>query len=113
MVQRIGGFRRKTRSKLKKPEGEKGKVAISRFFNTFEEGESVVLKIEPSVHAGMPYPRFQGKSGVVVGKQGECIKVLIKDGSMEKMIISHPVHLLKIKPDATIKINKTPKVKTK
>lgn len=104
MVQRIGGFRRKTRSKLKKPEGEKGKVAISRFFNKFEEGESVVLKIEPSVHAGMPYPRFQGKSGVVVGKQGECIKVLIKDGSMEKMIISHPVHLLKIKPDATVKV---------
>ena len=107
MVQRIGGFRRKTRSKLKKPEGERGKVAISRFFNTFEEGESAVLKPEPSVHKGMPYPRFQGKSGVVAGKQGECYKVLIKDGSMEKMIIAHPVHLLKIRAD------KTPKVKTK
>lgn len=99
MVQRIGGFRRKTRNKMKKPESQKGKVGISRYFNTFEEGETVVLKPEPSVHEGMPYPRFQGKSGIVVGKQGNCIKVLIRDGSMEKMIISHPVHLLKIKSE--------------
>ncbi|HII15986.1 MAG TPA: 50S ribosomal protein L21e [Nanoarchaeota archaeon] len=94
MVQRMGGFRRKTRYKLKKQEGTKGKISISRYFKSFKEGDTVVLKPEPSVHAGMPYPRFQGKSGLVVGKQGECYKVMIKDGSMEKMIIVHPIHLL-------------------
>jgi len=90
----MGGFRRKTRYKLKKQEGTKGKISISRYFKRFKEGDTVVLKPEPSVHAGMPYPRFQGKSGLVVGKQGECYKVMIKDGSMEKMIIVHPIHLL-------------------
>jgi large subunit ribosomal protein L21e len=97
MVKRIGGSRRKTRSKLRKPEREKGKVAISKYFNTFEEGETVVLKPEPSVQKGMPLPRYQGKSGIVLGKQGKAFKVLIKDGSVEKMIIVPPVHLLKIK----------------
>lgn len=93
MVQRIGGFRRKTRSKMKKHESRKGKVSISGYFASFKEGDSVVLKPEPSVHEGTPYPRFMGKVGVVMGMQGHCYKVLIRDGSMEKMIISHPIHL--------------------
>ena len=97
MVKRIGGSRRKTRSKLRKPEREKGKVAISKYFNKFIEGETVVLKPEPSVQKGLPLPRYQGKSGIVIGMQGHCYKVLIKDGSMEKMIIVPPVHLLKLK----------------
>ncbi len=97
MVQRIGGFRRKTRSKLKKNESEKGKVSISRYFHSFKEGDSVVLKPEPAVQKGMPHPRFQGKSGVVTGKQGNCYKVMVKDGKMEKTVLAHPIHLLEAK----------------
>lgn len=100
MVQRVGGFRRKTRSKLKKNESQKGKVSISRYFRDFKEGDAVVLKPEPAVQKGMPFPRFHGRNGVITGKQGRCYKVRIKDGKMEKTVLVHPVHLLEVSKQA-------------
>ncbi len=93
MVQRVGGFRRKTRSKLRKQYRQKGKISISKYFQNYKEGNKVRLKAEPAVQGGMPFPRFQGKSGTVVGKQGECYKVEIKDGNMKKTVVVHPIHL--------------------
>ena len=95
MAQRIGGFRRKTRHKLAKNIREKGKVSLSRYFQKFIIGEKIALIAEPSVHMGMYYPRFYGKSGIVVGKRGRCYEVEIKDGSLTKTLIVHPVHLKK------------------
>jgi len=93
MVQRVGGFRRKTRSKLKKQYRQKGKISIRKFFQGFKEGDKVTFKPEPAVQTGMAFPRFQGKSGVITGKQGECYKIQIKDGNMKKIVVIHPVHL--------------------
>ena len=93
MVKRIGGFRRKTRNKLKKPTGKKGKISIKNYFQRFKIGEKVVLKAEPAVQKGMYFPRFHARTGVVKGKKGECYEVLIKDGGKEKTLIIHPVHL--------------------
>ena len=75
MAKRIGGFRRKTRHKLKKNVKEKGKMSLSRYFQNFNEGERVTLVAEPSIHRGMPYPRFLGKSAVVKIKRGRCYEV--------------------------------------
>ncbi len=93
MVKRIGGFRRKTRSKLKKSITDKGKISITRFFQVFEQGQRVILKAEPDVQKGMYLPRFHGKSGIINGKAGNCYKVQIKDINKEKTIIVHPIHL--------------------
>ena len=93
MVQRVGGFRRKTRSKLRKQYRRRGKISIKKFFQDFKEGNKVIFKPEPAVQTGMAFPRFQGKSGIITGKQGECYKVQIKDGNMKKVVIIHPVHL--------------------
>ncbi|MBW3021882.1 hypothetical protein KY328_03110 [Candidatus Woesearchaeota archaeon] len=35
MVKRIGGARRKTRSKMKKPVRRKGKISITKYFQEF------------------------------------------------------------------------------
>jgi len=80
MVQRRGGFRRKTRSKLKKPLNRKGKISIRAFFQSFKEGEKVCLVGEPAVQKGMFHPRFKGLAGTIVGKQGRCYEVKVKDG---------------------------------
>ena len=93
MVQRIGGFRRKTRSKLRKKVREKGKISISKYLQSFKVGEKVCLKAEPAVQKGMYFPRFHGKVGTVKSKRGKCYEVFIKDGKKEKMLIIHPVHL--------------------
>ena len=95
MVTRIGGFRRKTRSKLKKNKRNKGKVSLRRFLQSFNEGEQVQLVAEPAYQKGMYFPRFHGKIGTVVSQKGRCYTVKIKDGNAEKTLIVHPVHLRK------------------
>jgi large subunit ribosomal protein L21e len=96
MVQRQGGMRRKTRHKLQKNVRQKGKISFQRFFQKLAIGDKVKLNAEPAHHKGMYYPRFHGKVGDVIGMQGECYTVQIKDGSKLKEVIVHPVHLKKI-----------------
>jgi len=94
-MQRVGGFRRKTRRKLSKKVRQKGKFSLRRFFQRLSEGDRVYLVAEPSVQKGMYFPRFHGKSGIIDGKQGSNYFVKIKDGSKEKRVLVHPVHLKK------------------
>ncbi len=94
-MKRVGGMRRKTRYKMQKSISERGKLPISRYLQTFEEGEKVLLKPFPSHHGGLFCLRFHGRIGKVLGKQGGCYKVQIKDGNKLKECIVHPVHLIK------------------
>ncbi len=87
---------RKSRQKLTKSIREKSKLNIAKYLQTFEDGESVALKVDSAYQRGMYNLRFHGKTGVVVGKQGNCFKVKIKDFAKEKTLIVHPVHLKKI-----------------
>ena len=96
MVQRIGSARRKSRSVMRKPLRERGKLAISKFFQKFKEGDRVVLKTEPAYQKGNFHRRFHGQAGIVQGAQGNCFLVQIKDGRKSKTIISHPVHLKRV-----------------
>lgn len=91
MARRAKGFRRRTRDKLRKSPNEKN--TVNRFLEQFSEGERVLIKIEPSSHKAMPHPRFKGKSGVVRGKRGSSYIVEIKDGGLNKDIITTPEHL--------------------
>lgn len=95
MAKRVGSFRRKTRSKLKKPARAKGKISIRKFFQKFKEGDTVYLKAEPAVQKGMYFPRFHGRAGVITGKKGKCYVMSIKDGNKKKTLIVHPIHLKK------------------
>ncbi|MBI1936422.1 50S ribosomal protein L21e [Candidatus Woesearchaeota archaeon] len=96
MVKRIGGMRRKTRYKFRKEVRSRGKVSITRYFQSFNSGDRVYLGLESSVHKGMYHPRFIGKSGTVKGMRGKCYEVAINDLGKEKVLIIHPVHLRKI-----------------
>jgi len=93
MVQRKGGFRRKTRKIMRKSIRQKGKISLSRYFQKLEIGQIVTLKAEPAVQKGMYLPRFHGKNGVIVGQAGRCYKVSINDGGKKKLLVVHPVHL--------------------
>ncbi len=93
MVQRVGSFRRKTRSKLKKNVRRKGKISLSRYFQSFNKNDRVRLNAEPGIQKGMYFPRFHNEMGIIKGKKGRCYEVMIKDGNKEKLLIVHPVHL--------------------
>lgn len=93
MAKRVGGFRRKTRSKLSKPVRSRGKIAIRSFLQKFSPGERVVLKAEPGFQKAMYFPRFHAKTGTVVARRGRCYEVSIFDGGKKKLLVIHPVHL--------------------
>ena len=94
MVDRVGGFRRNTRYKLRKNVRQRGKISLRRFLQSFEVGDTVRLAAEPAYQKGMYFPRFYGKFGVVSKKVGSCYEVQIKDGKT-KTVVVHPVHLTK------------------
>lgn len=96
MVKRIGTFRTKTRHKFKKNIRERGKLSLSKYFQTFNDGEKVCLSVEPSVQKGIYFPRFMGKAGTIKRKNGTCYEVDIKDHNKQKTIIVHPVHLKRL-----------------
>jgi large subunit ribosomal protein L21e len=50
--------------------------------------------IDPSVHKGMPHPRFQGKTGEVVGTRGRAFVLKVNDGNASKTVITLPEHLI-------------------
>ncbi len=91
MVKKTRGFKAGTRNKLQQ------KVAyrptITKFLQEFDIGQNVVIYPEPSSHKGMPFPRFKGKAGKIVGKRGSAYLVEVKDGNMVKTVISRPEHL--------------------
>jgi large subunit ribosomal protein L21e len=95
MTQKQGSTRRKTRSKLRKRVSERGKISIRNYLHKYKENDRVVLVAEPAVQKGMHHPRYQGKTGVVIGIQGNCYKVKIKDGNKDKIMITHSIHLRK------------------
>lgn len=96
MVQRIGTKQRKTRYKFKRHYKQKGKISLSKYFQEFQTGDKVNLKIESNVDLGRFFPRFHGLTGTITGsKRGSCYEVLIQDGHKEKKLFVHPIHMKK------------------
>jgi len=87
------GFRRETRSLLRKRPRDRGKLPLSRLLHEYQPGDRVVVKIDPSVHKGMPHRRFHGKVGVLVGRRGRAYIVQVTQGNKAKEIIVRPEHL--------------------
>ncbi len=87
------GERRKTRYKLKKSSRKRGLSAISKAIVEFETGDMVHIAIDPSVHKGMPNPKFHGRTGKVVAQRGRAYILSVRDGRAMKEVIVHPQHL--------------------
>ena len=43
----------------------------------------------------MPFSRFHGLTGVVVGERGAAYEVSVKDGNKTKMVVARPEHLVR------------------
>lgn len=80
---RSHGERKNTRKKLSKRKRERGLSPISRAIQRFAAGERVHIRIDPSVHKGMPHQRFHGKTGMVIGERGRAFIVEVSDGNRQ------------------------------
>lgn len=94
MGRKAKGYRRKTRSILRRKPREKGKTGLSKILYEYKTGEKVVVKIDPSVHKGMPHRRYHGKIGVIVNKRGRSYIVNVTQGRAIKEIIVRPEHIV-------------------
>ncbi len=86
------GSRRGTRKKYKK----KTKSTVNQFIRKFEQGDKVALKTNSSSQKGMPFRRFYGLTGTVIGKRGRAYIIQITDHGKPKKVISNPEHLKKV-----------------
>lgn len=87
------GFRRGARYILRKNPRKRGLQPIGGLLREYEIGEKVVIKIDSSVHKGMPHPRYHGKIGVVEERRGRAYVIKLVEGGKVRTIISRPEHL--------------------
>ncbi|MGQ9624034.1 MAG: 50S ribosomal protein L21e [Candidatus Bathycorpusculaceae bacterium] len=87
------GYRAGTRRLLKKKPRERGKIKLSKLLHEYQPGTRVVIKIDSSVHKGMPHRRYHGKVGTVIERKGRSYVLSITQGEATKEIIVRPEHL--------------------
>lgn len=91
MAQKSQGQRNKTRKKLSKHVRDKD--TITSHLQDFEEGEQVRIDIDPSIHRGLPDPKFHGKTATVKDRRGRAFIVEIDDRGKTKELTVYPSHL--------------------
>ncbi len=89
------GKRARTRRKFKRPVGSK--TTVNEILKPISLNDTVQININSSMHGGLPHSRTKGKAGLVIGFQGDCPIVQIKDGNKSKKIITQKVHLKVLK----------------
>jgi len=89
------GTRRKSRSALTKKVREKGRLPLSRLLTKYEEGEKIVINIDPAIQKAMPHKRYQGKVATIVGQRGRAYIMEIPQRKTVKTIITTPEHMRK------------------
>jgi large subunit ribosomal protein L21e len=87
------GMRKKSRDKLSRTVRARGKSSVVRAIQEFQTGAMVHVIIDPSIHKGMPHPRFHGKTGEVIGTRGRAFVLKVTDGNATKTLITLPEHL--------------------
>jgi len=85
------GFRRRTRN-LRITPRQRGKISISKYLRKFELGAKVYIDIDPR-YINIPFPKFNGKIGEVVGSQGRSYFVSIDHNGKRKTVLVPPEHL--------------------
>lgn len=86
-------MRRRTRGFRLKPR-DKGKVKIRNQMRVFKEDDLASISINPS-YQNIPHPRYQGRTGRIVGNQGRAYYLEIRDGGKTKRILVTPEHLVR------------------
>ena len=92
MVTRSHGVRWGTRKKLKKT----SRTPITRYLQSFEEGDMVVILPDSASARSMPFPRFKGMAGKVAGKRGNAYIVSVMDGNKKKTLAVRPEHIKRL-----------------
>ena len=75
---------------------DRGKVKIKKRLQAFSDNDVVALSIDPS-YQKIPFSRFRGCTGRVVGRQGRAYYVEFQTGGKTKKVLVTPEHIVKLK----------------
>jgi large subunit ribosomal protein L21e len=89
------GIRYKSRSLLTKPVGSRQGPSPEIYLQDFRPGEKVVIKLNPSVHKGVPHRRYHGKIGEILGKRRRAYVVKVRLGEGFRTLTILPDHLIR------------------
>lgn len=84
------GYRTRGRNLFSSERARKG---LSVYLRKYEIGSKVHININPASISTAPHRRFQGLTGVVVGKRGRAYIVEVNLGNEKKTVITTPEHL--------------------
>ena len=87
------GYRSGTRRLMTKEPRERGKMKLSKLLYEYQPGSRVIIKIDSSVHKGMPHKRYHGRVGNVINKRGRSYVISVTQGDAVREIIVRPEHL--------------------
>jgi large subunit ribosomal protein L21e len=91
------GYRSRTRKLFAREFGQHGPTKLSTYMTTYKVGDYVDIKVNASVHKGMPYKIYHGKTGKVfnVGKSslGVLIDKRVRHRYIEKRVVVRLEHV--------------------
>ncbi|MCK4319799.1 50S ribosomal protein L21e [Candidatus Micrarchaeota archaeon] len=73
----------------------KRKLTVVDMVRGFKIGQTVVLNIQPYFKS-LPSPRYNGRHGTIIKKQGNAYILEITDGNAKKKLVVSVVHLKEI-----------------
>ena len=93
------GYRAKTREIFSKPFRRHGQAPLSKMMATYHRGDYVDIKVDGSVHKGMPYKFYHGRTGKVFNVTPHAIGIMInkqvRSRIIRKKIHARPEHIQK------------------
>jgi large subunit ribosomal protein L21e len=90
---RSHGYRRRTRSLLRKRESH----GLSHILTDYTPNQKVVIKIDSTQVKGMPHRRFNGLVGVVKETGRRSVTIDVNVGNKVKTVISRKEHIVPFK----------------
>ncbi len=94
MVKASQGLRHRTRKLLRKSIRERGAIPrLSQVLIEYKVGDRVHIVPNPAIHEALPFRRYIGMTGTVIGRRGRAYLVEVYLGSKRKIIITVPEHL--------------------
>lgn len=92
------GYRARTRDMFARPFRKNGVNKLSTYLITYKRGDYVDIKANPSIHKGMPFKHYHGRTGIVYNITRRAVGVrvnkLVNGKVLEKRINVRVEHVI-------------------
>ncbi|MDI9619916.1 MAG: 50S ribosomal protein L21e [Candidatus Nezhaarchaeota archaeon] len=92
-MRRSKGLRTKSRGLLSKNPRERGARGLSYLLIEYKVGDKVSFDVDPSNVETAPHRRYQGLTGIIIGRRGRAYVVETRLGDKRKVILTTPEHI--------------------